>query len=50
MVPVFGMRPQGPGAIGVRGSFADIAATIAAHLGLPSGPHGVSFSADMAHA
>jgi phosphopentomutase len=50
MVPVFGVRPQGPGPIGVRASFADIAATIIEHLGLPPGPHGVPFGADMPHA
>jgi phosphopentomutase len=50
MVPIFGVRPHGPGAIGVRTSFADIAATIAEHLAIPPGRHGVSFSLDGAHA
>lgn len=44
MVPVFGVRPRGPGGIGVRTSFADIGATIALHLGLPAGPHGTPFA------
>lgn len=31
------------GSIGIRSSFSDIGETIAAHLSLPPGPHGVSF-------
>lgn len=37
----------GPGirsrSVGVRGTYADIGETVAAHLGLPPGPHGTSF-------
>jgi phosphopentomutase len=43
-VPVIGTGPGLANAgIGVRRSFADIGETIAAHLGLPRGPHGNSF-------
>jgi phosphopentomutase len=44
MVPVFGTGPGfAAGTIGRRESFADIGATIAAHLGINAGPHGASF-------
>ena len=37
----------GPGiksrALGIRNTYADIGETIAAHLGIPAGPHGRSF-------
>lgn len=43
-VPILG---AGPGlknvSVGLRGSFADIGATVAEHLGLEPGPHGESF-------
>ena len=43
-VPVLGVAAgRRGGAVGLRRSFADIGATIAAHLGLTPGPHGVSF-------
>ena len=29
--------------IGIRNTYADIGQTIAAHLGVPAGPHGRSF-------
>jgi phosphopentomutase len=42
--PILGLRPGLPGkAIGARKTFADIGETIAAHLGIPKGRHGVSF-------
>ena len=45
-VPILG---AGPGlknvSVGLRGSFADIGATVAEHLGLEPGPHGESFLA-----
>ena len=42
--PILAFGPGlGTRQIGRRGSFADIAATLAAHLGLPPGPHGTSF-------
>jgi phosphopentomutase len=43
-VPIMGVRPGMAGkAIGGRKTFADIGETIAAHLGIAPGPHGVSF-------
>lgn len=43
-VPVLAYRPGHDGAfIGERNSFADIGASVATHLGLPTGPHGKSF-------
>ncbi|UUP17722.1 Phosphopentomutase [Nitratireductor thuwali] len=43
-VPILGTGPGlGAGSIGVRGTFADIGETVAAHLGLAPGPHGTSF-------
>ncbi|MEO0497989.1 MAG: phosphopentomutase, partial [Pseudomonadota bacterium] len=43
-VPVLAYRPDHAGEfIGQRDSFADIGASVAAHLGLPIGPHGKSF-------
>jgi phosphopentomutase len=43
MVPILATGPGlGPRALGRRG-FADVAETLAAHLGLPPGPHGESF-------
>jgi phosphopentomutase len=43
MVPILVTGPGlGPRALGRRG-FADVAETIAAHLGVPRGPHGESF-------
>lgn len=43
-VPIFGTGPglRG-GSVGLRPTFADIGETVAAHLGLPAGPHGKSF-------
>jgi phosphopentomutase len=35
-----GIRPRG---IGIRSSYADIGASVAAHLHIPAGPHGQSF-------
>jgi phosphopentomutase len=43
-VPVIGLTPGRPGGgIGLRATFADIGETIAAHLALAPGRHGVSF-------
>ena len=43
MVPILATGPGlGPRSLGRRG-FADVAETLAAHLGLPPGPHGESF-------
>ena len=43
-VPILGFGPGlEPRAIGLRPSFADIGESVAAHLGLPAGPHGRSF-------
>ena len=43
-VPIMGVRPGMTGkAVGGRKTFADIGETIAAHLGIAPGPHGVSF-------
>jgi phosphopentomutase len=43
-VPVLAFGPGiKPGSIGIRSSFCDIGETVAAHLGIPRGPHGVSF-------
>ncbi|WP_417688062.1 phosphopentomutase [Roseibium sp.] len=43
-VPVIGVGPGiAPMAIGLRDTYADIGESIADHLGLASGPHGVSF-------
>jgi phosphopentomutase len=43
-VPILACGPDiMPGSIGVRPSFCDIGATVAAHLGIAPGPHGVSF-------
>lgn len=43
-VPIIGMAPGGRGGdVGLRPTFADIGETVAAHLGLPAGPHGTSF-------
>jgi len=43
-VPIFGVSPgRGGGPVGLRPTFADIGETVAAHLGLPPGPHGASF-------
>ncbi len=43
-VPVLAFGPDiTPGPIGRRKTFADIGESIAAHLGLPPGPHGTSF-------
>ncbi|CAN5193654.1 phosphopentomutase [soil metagenome] len=43
-IPIVGYREGAPGkSIGGRESFADIGETIAAHLGIPPGPHGKSF-------
>lgn len=45
-VPVLGFGPGvGARAIGVRPTFSDIGESVAAHLGLPPGPHGTSFLA-----
>ena len=43
-VPVIGTGlGLAPAAIGIRPTFADIAATVAEHLAIPAGPHGTSF-------
>jgi phosphopentomutase len=43
-VPILAFGPGiKPGSVGLRSSFCDIGETIAAHLGIPPGPHGVSF-------
>ena len=43
-VPILAFGPNlFPRSLGVRETFADIGATIAAHLKLPAGPHGRSF-------
>ncbi|RIY00950.1 phosphopentomutase [Aureimonas flava] len=43
-VPVLGFGPGiRPRSIGTRPTFADIGESVAAHLGLPHGPHGASF-------
>ncbi len=43
-VPIFGLAPGLPGgAVGLRGTYADIGETVAEHLGLPPGNHGASF-------
>ena len=43
-VPILAFGPDiAPGPIGRRKTFADIGESIAAHLGLPPGPHGTSF-------
>lgn len=43
-VPILGAGPGlSPGSVGLRESYADIGETVAAHLGLPAGRHGVSF-------
>lgn len=47
-VPVFGTGPGlAAAALGVRTSFADIGETVAAHLGVPAGPYGRSFLAEL---
>ncbi|HEV7253267.1 MAG TPA: phosphopentomutase [Mesorhizobium sp.] len=43
-VPILGLLPRAKGGdVGLRPTFADIGETVAAHLGLPAGPHGRSF-------
>ncbi len=43
-IPILAFGPGlGAGRIGRRETFADIGETVAAHLGLPPGPHGASF-------
>ncbi len=43
-VPIIGRLAGGSGGpVGLRPTFSDIGATVASHLGLPAGPHGVSF-------
>jgi phosphopentomutase len=43
-VPVLACGPGiGAGSIGIRDSFSDIGASVAAHLGIAPGPHGKSF-------
>ena len=43
-VPVLAFGPNlFPRSLGVRDTFADIGATVSAHLKLPAGPHGRSF-------
>lgn len=49
-VPIIGILKNARltnGSIGIRTTFADIGETIAAHLGLAAGPHGVSFLSDI---
>ncbi|WP_187969025.1 phosphopentomutase [Aquibium microcysteis] len=46
-VPVLATGPgMAAGSAGIRETFADIGEAVAAHLGLPPGPHGRSFLAD----
>ncbi|MGI6854085.1 phosphopentomutase [Mesorhizobium sp. 1B3] len=48
-VPIFGLAPGLPGgAVGLRRTYADIGETVAEHLGLAPGPHGISFRRTMA--
>jgi phosphopentomutase len=43
-VPVLACGPGiGAGSIGIRSSFSDIGVSVAAHLGIAAGPHGMSF-------
>lgn len=43
-IPVLAFGPRIPrGTVGMRHCFADIGATLAAHLQLPAGPHGTAF-------
>jgi phosphopentomutase len=43
-IPICGFRPGVPGKdVGRRETFADIGATVAAHLGIAPGKHGRSF-------
>lgn len=43
-IPIFGVIPGKTGGdVGLRATFADIGETVAEHLGLPPGRHGVSF-------
>jgi phosphopentomutase len=43
-IPICGFRPGVPGKdVGRRDTFADIGATVAAHLGIAPGPHGRGF-------
>jgi len=43
-VPILVFGPGlDPGPVGLRGTFADIGESVAAHLGLAPGPHGTSF-------
>lgn len=50
-VPVIGTGPGlRAGGIGIRDTFADVAATVAEHLDLPASRHGVSFRRMLAHA
>ena len=45
-VPILAFGAGAPaGPIGARATLADIAATVARHLGLPAGPHGRSWLA-----
>ncbi|MDS1137293.1 phosphopentomutase [Nitratireductor indicus] len=48
-VPVVGMAPglRG-GSVGLRRTFADMGETVAEHLGIPRGPHGISFLGGLA--
>jgi len=50
-VPILGAGPGlAKGSIGLRGTYADMGETVAAHLGLPAGRHGASFLTDLQHA
>jgi phosphopentomutase len=43
-VPILACGPGiKPGSVGIRSTFCDIGETVAAHLGIAPGPHGVSF-------
>lgn len=42
-IPILGIGGGLTGSIGLRRTFSDIGESIAAHLGLPSGPYGCSF-------
>lgn len=47
-IPVIGLAAgMAGGTIGLRPTFADIGETVAEHLGLPPGPHGTSFHAEI---
>jgi phosphopentomutase len=47
-VPVIGTGPGlGAGSVGLRSTYADIGETVAEHLGIAPGRHGVSFRKEL---